>query len=131
MKCHKKWNVTKTEMSPKLKCHQNWNVTKTEMLPKLKCHKIKNCHKNSNLNQNKNPGDRHWSPWSCLYFKPKNPSCMCKTASWIDKVRTCWILQPNLAASLVISPLDKWEPADSGDSCSTQDCSAGLDCPTM
>ena len=23
------WNVTKTELSPKLKCHQNWNVTKT------------------------------------------------------------------------------------------------------
>ena len=31
------WNVTKTEMSPKLKCHQNWNVTKTVMSPKLKC----------------------------------------------------------------------------------------------
>ena len=50
-KCHPNWNVTKTEMSPKLKyyqklqCHQNWNVTKTEILlkkmqPQLKCHKI-------------------------------------------------------------------------------------------
>ena len=53
-------------MSPKQKCHQNWNVTKTEILPKLKCHKISKCHKNSNLNQNQIPGDRHWSPWSCL-----------------------------------------------------------------
>ena len=38
LKCHQKWNVTKSEMSPKIKCHPNWNVTKTEMSPKLKCH---------------------------------------------------------------------------------------------
>ena len=36
LKCHKNWNVTKNEMSPKLKCLQNWNVTKTEMSSKLK-----------------------------------------------------------------------------------------------
>ena len=52
-KCYQNPNVTKTEMSP------NRNVTKTEMLPKLKCHKIKKISLNSNLNKNKNPGDRH------------------------------------------------------------------------
>ena len=37
IKCHQNWNVTKTEMSPKLKCltklkyHKNWNITRTEM----------------------------------------------------------------------------------------------------
>ena len=36
--CHHNWNVTKTEMLPKLKCQRNWNVTKTEMSPKLKSH---------------------------------------------------------------------------------------------
>ena len=43
LKSHQNWNITKTEMLPKLKCHrtkchQNWNVTKTKMSPKLKCH---------------------------------------------------------------------------------------------
>ena len=27
LKCHPKWNNTKTAMSPKLKCHRNWNRT--------------------------------------------------------------------------------------------------------
>ena len=56
-------------MSTKLKCYQNWNVTKTEMLPKLKCYQILKCPKNLNLNENQNQGDRHWSHWSCLYLK--------------------------------------------------------------
>ena len=69
-KWHPKWNVIKTEMSQKLKCHQNWNVTKTEMssnwnVTKTEMSQIQKFHKNSNQNQNLNPGDRHWSPWSC------------------------------------------------------------------
>ena len=86
LKCHQnwnvtktemssKWNVTKTEMSTKLKCQQNWNFTKTEMLPKVKCHTIKKFPKNSNLNLNENPGDRHWSPWSCYTLKISCPMC--------------------------------------------------------
>ena len=38
------------------------------MLPKLKCHKILKCPKNPNLSHNKNPGDRHRSPWSCVFL---------------------------------------------------------------
>ena len=43
LKCHQNWNVTKTEMSPKLIRHLNQIVTKTEVSqkteisPKLKC----------------------------------------------------------------------------------------------
>ena len=59
LKCHKNWNITKTEMSqntemswktdvaPKLKCYQNWNFTLTEMLQNVKISS------KWNLNQNK------------------------------------------------------------------------------
>ena len=88
------WNVTKTEMSPKLKCHQNWNVTKTEMLPKLKCHKIKKCHKNLNLNQKKNPGDRHWSPWSCCFKSYGDFAKSVDYAYWFSCIGKGLPLQP-------------------------------------
>ena len=48
-------------MSSKLKCHRNWNVTKTEMLQNLKMSS------NKNQNQKQNPRDRHWSTWSCSF----------------------------------------------------------------
>ena len=57
--CHQNWNVTKTEMSPKLKYHQNWivtkkkchqniNVTQIEMSQNWKSPKL-NCHQNWNV----------------------------------------------------------------------------------
>ena len=60
LKCHQNWNVAKNELPPKLKCHLKWNVTKTEMSPKLKCHQNLNvtktemspklkCHQNWNV----------------------------------------------------------------------------------
>ena len=70
IKCHKKWNVMKTEnvtkieMLLKQKCYKNWKVTETKMLPNLKFHKIFKCPKNPNLSHNQNQGDRHRSPWS-------------------------------------------------------------------
>ena len=50
--CYKNW------MSTRLKYHQNWNVTKTEMVPKL----------NISSNPNLDPGDRPWWPWPCYNF---------------------------------------------------------------
>ena len=38
LKCHENLNVTKTQVSPKLKNHLKWNITKTKMSLKLKCH---------------------------------------------------------------------------------------------
>ena len=36
--CHKHWNISRTELSPKLKRQQKLSVTKPEMSPKLNCH---------------------------------------------------------------------------------------------
>ena len=67
LKCHKIWNIIRTEVLPKLNCHQNWSVIKTEMLPKLKCYQNWNVMKHINV-LNKKLRDRHWIPWSCLFF---------------------------------------------------------------